>query len=234
MYNTMGCFSINKTKAAYIAEPNYGKKAQLMLMNAQKKERKVGCCFGRVKFWKKAVKSYDTYLRCMAVHLFKETNHMDLQQMVAVCSNGRAITGYKRNLVMRIIQKKRTYKPKHVMCPGLITPAQWAMWIRMCNSSDPIEYHLQYMGLVPYMTALAQNIAVSAASKSAVSITNTNTNTNTGPSVNVTGPTTTINPTISTNPVMNSNPVITTTPTLSNGTSRSLPPLHPGSGWSSD
>jgi len=83
----MGCFGVSKSKAAYIAEPNFGKKAQLMMTAAQKKEKKTGCFGGRLKYLKKAVKSYDTYNRCMAVHLFRETDHRNVHQMISVCLN---------------------------------------------------------------------------------------------------------------------------------------------------
>ena len=202
----MGCFGVSKSKAAYIAEPNFGKKAQLMMAAAQKKEKKTGCFGGRLKYLKKAVKSYDTYNRCMAVHLFRETDHRNVHQMISVCLNARAIVNYKKTIVVRIIRKKRSYKQKPLGCPAMLTPVQWSGWLQMCSSSGPVEYYLQMMGLMRYMTVLDQNIAVAAASKNAISITNNNTNTNTAPSISMTGPTTTINPTISANPTMTSNP----------------------------
>lgn len=202
----MGCFGVSKSKAAYIAEPNFGKKAQLMMAAAQKKEKKTGCFGGRLKYLKKAVKSYDTYNRCMAVHLFRETDHRNVHQMISVCLNARAIVNYKKTIVVRIIRKKRSYKQKPLGCPAMLTPVQWSGWLQMCSSSGPVEYYLQMMGLMRYMTVLDQNIAVAAASKNAISITNNNTNTNTAPSISMTGPTTTINPTISANPIMTSNP----------------------------
>jgi hypothetical protein len=207
---------VSKSKAAYIAEPNFGKKAQLMMMAAQKKEKKTGCWGGRTKYLKKAVKSYDTYIRCMAVHLFKETDHRDMQQMISVCSNARAIVNYKKSIVARIIRKERSYKQKPLCCPAMLTPVQWSGWLQMCSSAGPIEYYLQIMGLVRYVTVLEERLSVAAASKNAISITNNNTNTNTAPSISMTGPTTTINPTISTNPTLTSNPttnVNTTHPT---------------------
>jgi hypothetical protein len=192
----MGCSSVSQNKAAYLAETNIGRKAQMMLVMAQKKERKQGC-FSNVKYWKKAVKLYDTYNQCLAVHLFREMNGASLQAMIGVCSNARAVVGHKQALVARIIRKKRKYRPKYVMCPGAISPAQWNWWVRMCTSAGPIEYYLQNMGLLPYMTVLEERIAVATANKSAIAVTSTNNIT--GPTVNVTGPTTNtnVNPVIS-------------------------------------
>ena len=126
--------------------------------------------------------------------------------MISVCLNARAIVNYKKSIVVRIIRKERSYKQKPLGCPAMLTPVQWSGWLQMCSSSGPVEYYLQMMGLMRYMTVLDQNIAVAAASKNAISITNNNTNTNTAPSISMTGPTTTINPTISANPTMTSNP----------------------------
>ncbi|APC25655.1 Fibernectin binding protein [Only Syngen Nebraska virus 5] len=213
----MGCFGNSKSKAMYIAEPNFGKKAQLMLTSAQKKERKTGCCGGaKTKHLKKSVKCYGTYNRCMAVHLFRETDHTNLQAMMSVCSNARTIVGHQKNIVARILMKSRKYKTPVIICPAMLSPVQWAAWVDMCSSSGPIEYYLRRMGLLRHMTVLDEHIAIANANKSAISITNNSTNTVAGPTTSIAGPNTNIagpntstavNPTITANPVNAAGPI---------------------------
>ena len=199
----MKCLGMSKSKAMYMAETNFGRKAQLMLERGQKTERKTTCFGGRIKYLKKSVKAYDTYNRCMAVHLFRETNRKNLQEMMTVCSNARSIVQHRKNIITRILMKSRKYKPAYVQSPGQLSPVQWSCWVDMCSSTGPIEYHLRRMGLLPHMTVLEEQIAI--ASASAVSITNNNTNTMTGPM----NTNTISGPTMTANPVMNSNPNIT-------------------------
>ena len=144
----------------------------------------------------------------MAVHLFRETNRQNLQEMMTVCSNARAIVSHRKNIIARVLMKTRKYRPAFVQSPGQLSPVQWSCWVDMCSSTGPIEYHLRRMGLLPHMTVLEEQIAI--ASASAVSITNNNTNTMSGPmnTNTISGPTMTANPVVNANPVMNSNPNI--------------------------
>ncbi|KAL4857985.1 hypothetical protein ACK3TF_001950 [Chlorella vulgaris] len=175
---------------------SYKAKAQIIIEIAARQER--------ARHFVDAIASYSTYIRCMAVHCFKEADRKKKDEMINMAQHSRTIYAHRMSLKNRATQEANSCcGPSFVWAepsaPQVLAPYEWSSWLAMLRSGESVEAMLKKMGLIKMESkeTIALRLAEASKATTNVSVALNNSIKNesrneVNPNINVAGPTTNI------------------------------------------